>query len=247
MTRSPTALELPKCSAPPYLPYKTFVNFLNGLRHNIPSRIDRSVLRSLSGSVQGQLIQALRYFDLINVDGRPADSLIALVKAEGGERQRLVGEVLDRSYQFVFGSQLDLQRITMKQIEEVFAEQTLVGETASKAIELFLSLAKYVGIKLSPHLTMPKRTSISKRRSAAKGTTHRIQHRSSHQVEGATEWVQLLISKFPNFDPNWSEELKLRWFDSFHELMEREKGEDKNNRLRLRESRIGSVCAEIHE
>ncbi len=32
-------------------------------------------------------------------------------------------------------------------------------------------------------------------------------------------WAQMLLSKFPSFDPNWSDEVKAKWFDGFHRLM----------------------------
>lgn len=30
---------------------------------------------------------------------------------------------------------------------------------------------------------------------------------------------KLLLSKFPSFDPAWPDEVKIKWFDGFNELM----------------------------
>ena len=35
----------------------------------------------------------------------------------------------------------------------------------------------------------------------------------------ANTWADLLLSKFPTFDPNWPDEVKLKWFDGFERLM----------------------------
>jgi hypothetical protein len=32
-------------------------------------------------------------------------------------------------------------------------------------------------------------------------------------------WEQMLLSKFPSFDPSWPDEVKSKWFDGFHRLM----------------------------
>src|SRR5271165_6638743 len=50
-------------TVPPYLAYRTFTNYIDGLKANgaPPSRIDRSVLGAFSGGVQTQLISTLRY------------------------------------------------------------------------------------------------------------------------------------------------------------------------------------------
>jgi hypothetical protein len=31
----------------------------------------------------------------------------------------------------------------------------------------------------------------------------------------------MLLSKFPNFDPSWNDEIKMKWFAAFDELLKR--------------------------
>ena len=215
----------PAGAVPPYVSHKTFINFVNAMRQGIPSRIDRSIMKSFSGAVQGQLLATLCYFELIHIDGTPKDSLATLVRAEGVERQKLLGDLIERAYRFVFTRSLDLRRITRKQIEEVFAEQHVEGETLRKAIGLFLALARDAEMKLSPHLTQRQtRPAISKRRVATTMEKNDIQNATSSQPEQPSVWSDLLLSKFPTFDPNWTEEVKIRWFDSFEQLMKRSEG-----------------------
>jgi hypothetical protein len=33
------------------------------------------------------------------------------------------------------------------------------------------------------------------------------------------DWAEMLLSKFPQFDPAWSDDVKLKWFDAFDRLM----------------------------
>ena len=32
-------------------------------------------------------------------------------------------------------------------------------------------------------------------------------------------WQQMLLAKFPSFDPAWSTEVQAKWFDAFERLM----------------------------
>ena len=34
-------------------------------------------------------------------------------------------------------------------------------------------------------------------------------------------WDKMLLTKFPTFDPTWSDEVKLKWFEVFNKLLER--------------------------
>ena len=205
---------------PPYVAYKTFINFVNGLKAaGIPNRIDKSIIR-LSGAAQSQLIYALRFFDLIDADGKPKESLTRLVNSEGAERKKLLKEMTLRGYSFVFSSELDLNTATGKQVEELFGEHGVQGETARKAISLFLLFAKETEIKLSPHLKVPRtRRGGSRRRSGSGQNDQNGGDEATPIVEPKLSWEQMLLSKFPSFDPNWPEETQKRWFDSFEKLM----------------------------
>lgn len=150
---------------PPYIAHKTFINFINSLAQGLPSRVDKSIMRSLAGSTQGQLMAALRYFELIEADGKPQQTLKALVVSEGDDRKRLMAEMVKRSYDFVFSSDLDLQTATTSQVEELFTAEGVTGETRRKAFSFFLMLCKDGGIQLSSHIKPPKGVPGTRRRS----------------------------------------------------------------------------------
>ena len=57
---------------PPYVSYRTFHNFIERLQQHMPSRIDRCYWGELlSGSNGTQLMAALRFLNLIDVNGKP--------------------------------------------------------------------------------------------------------------------------------------------------------------------------------
>jgi hypothetical protein len=35
-------------------------------------------------------------------------------------------------------------------------------------------------------------------------------------------WDKMLLAKFPTFDPTWTDEVKLKWFEAFDKLLERD-------------------------
>src|SRR3712207_6513043 len=67
---------------PPYAPFLTVKNFIGRLKEQgIPHRIDKSVLKHLSGAVQSHLLLALRFLGLTDGAGHPTDRLKRLVEA----------------------------------------------------------------------------------------------------------------------------------------------------------------------
>src|SRR5882762_4209962 len=138
---------------PPYLAHRTLRNFFDSLRASgIPGRIDRSVLKSLSGGAQSMLIGALRFFDLIGPDGAPTNMLERLVKAESDERNKIMADLLRKHYYFMFPPAFDLERATMKMVREAFEKETGGGDTSRKAMVFFLLAAKETGVPLSSYI-----------------------------------------------------------------------------------------------
>src|SRR5438128_10488002 len=88
-------------AVPPYVPYRTFRNFIDSLKQGIPARIDRSVMSSMSGALQSQLTGALRYLGLITVSGQPTSYLPTLVNSEGPDRAKLLRAIIAKSYPFL--------------------------------------------------------------------------------------------------------------------------------------------------
>ena len=206
-----------KKSIPPYLPWKTLKNFLDSMKVAVPARIDRSVMRSMSGIYQKLTIAALEYLHLIDRAGIPTEKLNSLVHSEGAERQRLLKDILATSYTFLLGDGFDLSRETSSMLQKKFTDVGTSGDTTRKCIAFFLAAAKDAGLSISPHFkgTRGPRTNgsrVHKRKvqpsTPESGTSYPNPDIKPEEVS----LEKLLLSKFPSFDPTWTSEVQEKWF-----------------------------------
>jgi len=210
-------------AVPPYLSFKTFNAFIQGLKVGIPTRIDRTVINSMSGAVQAQLMSALRYLGLVSQHAVTNEKLATLVNSEGPERERVLSGILRDGYPFLFAD-FDLQRATTGQLEEAFRKVGASGETIRKCVAFFLAAAKAAGIAVSPHI---KTSGVSRNPSKPKKAASTDGSDLRNSAEGPlappippmASWSQMLLAKFPSFDPAWPDEVKAKWFESFDRLM----------------------------
>lgn len=144
------AKEPEKTPVPPYLSFTTLTNFIEGLRVNMPSRIDKSLMRSMSGTAQSSLIAALDYFKLRDGE-RPSERLVALAAAEGDERATIWKELVRKYYPFLFSPDFDLTRATQGELDERFRSAGVSGATINKCVSFFMAAARVGGIQLSTH------------------------------------------------------------------------------------------------
>jgi len=212
-------------SKPPYVAYKTFTNFIASLRHSgLPNRIDRSVFSGVSGANQSFLLATLKFLGLINDDGVPTASLRELVEKPQNEKA-LFAKAAKEGYSFVFDGSFNINSATTAELAEKFRERGIGGSTIDKALSFFTSICEAAEIKISPHLK-------SKRGSgSAVGSTPRKYKR--RKVSGETPensvippaaapktFQEILLSKFPDFDPKWDADTQKKWFENFEKFME---------------------------
>lgn len=145
-----------KAKIPAYISYKTFTNFINGLRESgVPNQIDKSMMSGMSGSGQSAMIGSLDFLKLVDAKGAPAPELQQLVDADDKTRPSVLRSVLERSYHFLFAGTIDLKRATTKQVEDAFRGQGISGSTIVKCIAFFLAAAKDAGVQISSHVKTP--------------------------------------------------------------------------------------------
>jgi hypothetical protein len=213
-------------TVPPYVPYRSFRNFIDSLKQGIPSRIDRSVMPSMSGALQGQLTAALRYLGLITATGHPTDLLPKLVNSEGPERAKVMREIISRAYPFLC-LPFNITTATPRMVEEQFANAGASGGTVDKCVNFFLSAAKEGEMNLSHHLKNMRGIRIQRRPRAMRDQSTQASANAPVFDESTgsgqmVTWAQMLLSKFPSFDPGWPDEVKAKWFDAFDKLMKQE-------------------------
>lgn len=191
---------------PPYISYRTFRNFIDGLQQGIPSRIDRSYWgERFSGSTGIQLMAALRFLGLVDTNGVPNDGLRQLVMAKGDARTEQLRNITNESFSFLFMSNFDLQTATYSQLQELFHYTfQLTGDVSRKCIKFFIELASESGIALSPFITKQFRSTRSG--TGTKTITKKTQIRTIKNISIPQEnevipdqvpWEKALLAKFP--------------------------------------------------
>jgi hypothetical protein len=212
---------------PPYVSYRTFHNFIERLQQRIPSRIDRSYWGDiLSGSTGTQLMAALRFLGLVDANGKPTEQLRPLVMARGEPRAKILRELAADAYDFVVTSPLDLESATYAQLGEVFSNTfKMTDDVSRKCVKFFIAMSGDAGMPLSPFITQRTRASTGTKKVSRKasGRTNRnaLVPQVAEEIPKNLSWHSMLLSKFPDFDPSWSEEIKVKWFSAFDELLKK--------------------------
>ena len=148
-----------------------------------------------------------------------------LVNSEGTERAEVLTEILKTGYPFL-RQPFELSTATPRLMQEQFAREGALGGTIDKCINFFLAAARDAGVEVSPHLRNMRGTRIARARPRIiRETTAGPNGSGSGQIiigsddGGDMSWRQMLLSKFPSFDPAWPDDVKTKWFDAFDRLM----------------------------
>ena len=222
--------EKDRKTLPPYVSYRTFRNFVDGLQPGIPSRIDRSYWgERYSGSTGTQLMTALRFLGLIDSDGIPAIRLRQLVSAKGVQRSQVLNQIAHSSFDFLMEKSIDLQVATYSQLEQAFySSYQVTGDVTRKCIKFFVSLQSDAGATMSPFIVKKSRaiTASGGRKSnsgktAARTNRNFVKSLKTNSIPVQTTWYEMVLNKFPNLDPAWSDDVKVKWFEAFEILLKR--------------------------
>lgn len=212
---------------PPYVSYRTFLNFIERLQQGIPSRIDRSYWSDrLSGSTGTQLMSAMRFMGFIDANSRPTSLLRQLVSAGGAQRTEILRQVASQAFGFLQQASFDPQTATYAQLEEAFHDTfELTDSVCRKCVKFFVALATDAKIPLSPFILRRVRsvrvttgTKPATKRSGTKEKRNLIVPQELEEIPDEISWDKMLLAKFPTFDPSWSDEVKLGWLEAFGEL-----------------------------
>jgi hypothetical protein len=133
-----------------YLPYDRFIKSLDFLINNpLPPIIHRDMFEGTAND-KGQIIGALRFFDLIDVDGKPSTSLMAL-HLDPDDQKAYIRDWIKDKYKNLLA--LDLTKTTRSDFEQHFSGTfEISGTMLKKAKSFFLHALRDVGIPFSPSL-----------------------------------------------------------------------------------------------
>lgn len=218
--------------SPPYVPFGTFKNFVRSLGSKaMPSKIDRSLMQSMSGGSQAGILAALRFLQLTDPDGRPSDDLKALAKSSDLEWPEMFGKTVRRGYSAMLAGELDLTSSTAAQLDDAFRTIfDIKGSTVDKAAMFFIAACKDAGVPLSEHVLSRRTRQASA--NARKKTTKKspepdvVPNAPSPAVEipevmsAPVDYRGRLIEKLPQLDPTWPPEVIQSWLASFQIIAE---------------------------
>lgn len=218
---------------PPYVAYSTLLTLFKELKDNgLPPQLDKSVLKRFAFGIQGQLKMALRSLGMLDGD-KPTPRLKAFVDGyETDEFGPLLLTVLKEVYPYVFA--LDLSTATPTMLADAFkGEGGVKGEDSlRKCRAFFMHAAKAAGVEFGPRLLAPGSAPRSpsgsvKRKSKPKAKVEQPDQPDTGgggggggtkpNSDGAV--LTQLLAKFPDFDPNWPDEIKAKWFAGFDQFM----------------------------
>lgn len=156
-----------KKAVPPYATYKSFSNFINGLReHGTPKHITKSMLPG-SNSGKAAMSATLATLGLVNGKDEPTELMLQLTDSENNYSTTLK-KILEGSYGFLSDGSLDIANTTTDKVVEKFKELGAGGSTITKCMAFFLSAAQDAKITVSRYVKTPAATP-----KAAKKKAHR--------------------------------------------------------------------------
>ena len=210
--------------------YRSFLTLLEDLQRGLPSRIDRSYWGDkFSGSTGTQLMSALRFLSLIDSNGLPTSQLRDLASSKGQHRSEVLKKISVDSFSLVMNGSFQLEQATYAQLEEVFNEVYQVDrDVARKCIKFFIEITSDAGISLSPFIT--KKSKISRPSQVSEKIPKKVSARTNQNpvipqnvelIPRTSSWKELLLTKFPSFDPSWPNDVQMKWFEAFDELLKR--------------------------
>ena len=175
--------ELQTGTLPPYVSFPSLMNALGKLTEDeVPDRIDKTVLKSFSGSQQRQLLQALKFLGFTNENDKRTDLFIKYGSSdENGQK-----EILKNRLESCYGDQIvDLKNGTLQQIRDSFKSIKAEGSVKNKCITFFLKLAEYSGFAISPHIAkgMRTRTVLRKKNNGKKKQTKKTKRTINDQPD----------------------------------------------------------------
>lgn len=176
---------------PPYLPFKTFLSALDQLGSNMPNSVEKGFFDSYSGAIQGQIIGAFRFLDLIDESGSYKGEVLERLATEKsvGARKTNLRPIIKSRYADIVN--LDLRRLTRSQLDAAFDDYGVSGDTKKKAKAFFLKAAKFVELEVSAQLT--------RRRMVVGGTKRRRSldkpDRSDREVHRTKEIAEPVMSE----------------------------------------------------
>jgi hypothetical protein len=134
----------------PYASPSNVVQVIERARtRNLPETIDSDFLRiaGIGDAVHGRVLDALRFLSLIEENGRPTDTFVAISGASDEEYREILAGSTRSAYEEDFG-RIDPASDTQAQIVDAFRRYQPRSQT-SRMVMFFLAMCREAGIPVS--------------------------------------------------------------------------------------------------
>ncbi len=139
-----------KSQAPPYVAYKTMMNFLERFKQGVPGRIDTTLMGSMAGGTRSQLMTSLKVFGLISETGTPTEAMKRLCGSEGPEHQKILADLVTNCYPYLFGDGFHFSTTTASLLREALTENTTAtGETVNRCVAFLREAAEMLALQIA--------------------------------------------------------------------------------------------------
>lgn len=146
--------KLDKKSPPPYVTYKSFSNFINGLRETgMPTHLTRSMLPG-SNSGKATMSASLRALGLINGEDEPKPLMNRLTDPTESYG-KVLNEMLFSTYDFLSDPAFDIKNTTTEKVVEKFKAAGAQGSTITKCMAFLLPACQDAEIEVSRYVKPP--------------------------------------------------------------------------------------------
>ena len=221
---------------PPYPPYSQWLRLLETLkddfqRRQLPSRIDNSYLKKLrvNPSAESNLMSALAYLGLIDAEKQPTPALKNLLPLDDEDFSSALRAIVQESYGPMLKGLL-LHTVTPDHLAEKFRRGNSQDEVGRKGMTFFVRIAKDAGIRLSDQLkTRERQPSTRTPRRKTPQVSPPPVTASQPKADPSdfpliapsdnSDMMARVLSKFPDYNPDWDETQVELWRDSLVLLM----------------------------
>ena len=147
-----------------------------------------------------------------------------MITSKNDDYKRIFRDILQDAYKPFFDVP-GPQNATVGTLEDYLRSTGAKGGVVDKCITFFLKAAREAEIPLSPQLSRELGRGTGRDLSRLRRTTSKLPARAERTYSQTdklpVDLAQSLVEKFPDFDPNWSDNLRQRWFEAFQELLKR--------------------------
>lgn len=137
---------------PPYVTFNNFLQVLDFIDKHRPAYVRKELFPDqFADSLKPRIIQTLKFFNLIDLDGKADEKLFEL--SAGAKRKTVLSELLKQFYPQII--EKNLENISAEQLEQAIRAFGINGTTCRRASQFFLQAAKYAGFSINPDIDKP--------------------------------------------------------------------------------------------